>query len=990
MFFRTHPSIAKEMILNQLTKRKPLASLPWRRGPRDPAGGSSCSSAEPYAFRRAEWRGASSLEAEGIGGPPGCDTPIAWASPSRRRSAPSPPPPGSPCEFSNLGQEGRGKDGRDRERAAGDGVLKPPFCVVVPDGGNRGEEREKLKWQFLLRVTVDKTHDVAAREGGLAREYLRRHCESGLAKEDSQCRYEGGLETSLLAAMGFPFCFCRRLSEEKLAAVVRRRLLPEKAKVFRLFGREKSVHHVLGGGQGTLLPFDPTHFGILKKILAGILLGATAIWILFEFVCYHLLPLISHGLIISLLTLFLCRRHFAANTDSDDDGTMNMHRQRKAEISSALKALWFNFSGRMPTETLAIKFTGKNYATWEFQFWMFLKGKELWGHIDGSLMAPENAKDLGQWETKDARIISWLLGSIEAHMVNNLGPFNTAKEIWDYLKRIYHQDNTARRFQLELEIGNFSQGDLSIEQYYSRFLNLWDEYSNIIYSKVPKEALASIQAIHEVSKRDQFIMKLRSDFDVARAGLLNRNPVPSLDICLGELLREEQRLATQAVLGASLEKSTVINVAYAAQGRNRGKDQLQCYSCKEFGHIARNCSKKFCNYCKQHGHIIKECPTRPENRRTQAFQATIPNLNVIGHTSTVTGTNQSVLTPEMVQQMILTAFSTLTLQGQGMNISSSWIVDSGASNHMTGSPDLSYNVRQYNGSQNIQIANGSNLPITAIGDIGSSFSHVFISPGLSTNLIFIGQMVDNHCDVHFSRDGCIVQDQVSGQVIAKGHKVGRLFPLQFSVPRNLSFSSIVTANKADIWHKRLGHPNNVILSNLMKNGFLGDNIQSFKHLLPLACTTCKLGKSKVLPFSTHGGRAKTCFEIIHSDVWGITPHEYYFPQHVSPSGSILLPHFEDTSPSTDRFIPVEVVAVGMEEKEDSLDVDDNISLNVVEEETELPLLDVAACCHSSSTALVLTNEVAVPMGSPPHSVMVNLALLESVLGEETPMSHVAR
>ncbi|KAG6527168.1 hypothetical protein ZIOFF_009262 [Zingiber officinale] len=37
----------------------------------------------------------------------------------------------------------------------------------------------------------------------------------------------------------------------KLAAPVRRRLLPEKAKVFRLFGREKSVHHVLGGGQAS-------------------------------------------------------------------------------------------------------------------------------------------------------------------------------------------------------------------------------------------------------------------------------------------------------------------------------------------------------------------------------------------------------------------------------------------------------------------------------------------------------------------------------------------------------------------------------------------------------------------------------------------------------------------------------------------------------------------------------------------------------------------
>ncbi|XP_042436995.1 reticulon-like protein B1 [Zingiber officinale] len=63
---------------------------------------------------------------------------------------------------------------------------------------------------------------------------------------------------------------------------------------------EKSVHHVFGGGQAANLILRRD-----KKISAGILDGATAIWILFEFVGYHLLPLISHGLIISLLMLFL-------------------------------------------------------------------------------------------------------------------------------------------------------------------------------------------------------------------------------------------------------------------------------------------------------------------------------------------------------------------------------------------------------------------------------------------------------------------------------------------------------------------------------------------------------------------------------------------------------------------------------------------------------------------------------------------------------------
>ncbi|XP_038979372.1 uncharacterized protein LOC113461231 [Phoenix dactylifera] len=196
-------------------------------------------------------------------------------------------------------------------------------------------------------------------------------------------------------------------------------------------------------------------------------------------------------------------------------------------------------------------------------------------------------------------------------MVNNLRSFSTAKEMWDYLKRIYNQDNNARRFQLELEIANYSQGNLSIQEYYSSFLNLWNEYTGIIHAKVPKEALSAIQEVHATSKHDQFLMKLRPEFEVTRAALLNRDHVPSLDVCLGELLREEQQTLTQAVMAQEKLSSDVVNVAYAAQGKGKGKDKVQCYCYKEFGHIARNCNKKFCTYCKQSGHIIKEFPTQP-------------------------------------------------------------------------------------------------------------------------------------------------------------------------------------------------------------------------------------------------------------------------------------------------------------------------------------------------------------------------------------------
>ncbi|WVZ72905.1 hypothetical protein U9M48_021292 [Paspalum notatum var. saurae] len=73
-----------------------------------------------------------------------------------------------------------------------------------------------------------------------------------------------------------------------------------KANVFRLFGREQPIHKALGGGK----PAD-VFLWRNKNISAGVLGGATAIWILFELLGYHLLTFVCHGLIFSLGVLFL-------------------------------------------------------------------------------------------------------------------------------------------------------------------------------------------------------------------------------------------------------------------------------------------------------------------------------------------------------------------------------------------------------------------------------------------------------------------------------------------------------------------------------------------------------------------------------------------------------------------------------------------------------------------------------------------------------------
>jgi hypothetical protein len=138
----------------------------------------------------------------------------------------------------------------------------------------------------------------------------------------------------------------------------------------------------------------------------------------------------------------------------------------------------------------------------------------------------------------------------------------------------------------------------------------------------------------------------------------------------------------------------------------------------------------------------------------------------------------------MVQEMIVSAFSALSFQFTG---SSSWILDSSASNHMTNSLHGLSNVREYYGSSDIQTANDSVLLIVAFGDICISFKDVLVSSKLSMNLAFVGQLDDQNYDVHtllmvvvLCKIKCTL-----GQLIAKGPKHGCLFYLQQPIPRSL-------------------------------------------------------------------------------------------------------------------------------------------------------------------------------------------------------------
>ncbi|KAH6780966.1 Reticulon family protein, partial [Perilla frutescens var. hirtella] len=68
----------------------------------------------------------------------------------------------------------------------------------------------------------------------------------------------------------------------------------------RLFGREKPVHHLLGGGKSADVLLWRN-----KKISASVLTSATVLWVLFEWLNYNFLTLLSFALIFGMLAQFV-------------------------------------------------------------------------------------------------------------------------------------------------------------------------------------------------------------------------------------------------------------------------------------------------------------------------------------------------------------------------------------------------------------------------------------------------------------------------------------------------------------------------------------------------------------------------------------------------------------------------------------------------------------------------------------------------------------
>lgn len=157
-------------------------------------------------------------------------------------------------------------------------------------------------------------------------------------------------------------------------------------------------------------------------------------------------------------------------------------------------------------------------------------------------------------------------------------------------------------------------------------------------------------------------------------------------------------------------------------------------------------------------------------------------------------------------------------------LANSWIIDSGATNHMTYTSQYFSTYIPCPSSRKITVANGSLFTVAGLGDIYvtpnlilNDVQHV---PKLSANLVSVTKLtVGLKYYAIFDSSCCVFQEQGSGRKIGLAKEKDELYYHETvrtskRVVNNLSMSVLSSSNKIAIWlhHFCFGHPSFRVLN----------------------------------------------------------------------------------------------------------------------------------------------------------------------------------
>uniref|UniRef100_A0A2N9EMG3 Integrase catalytic domain-containing protein n=1 Tax=Fagus sylvatica TaxID=28930 RepID=A0A2N9EMG3_FAGSY len=436
-----------------------------------------------------------------------------------------------------------------------------------------------------------------------------------------------------------------------------------------------------------------------------------------------------------------------------------------------------------------------------------------------------DATKISTWIKEDAQIMTWLWNSLEPDVFNNVSYLESSKDIWDTLRLMYSsEENITRIHELYQDMFSLQQGDRSIEEYFSLLQGMWDELN--VYQPLSTD-LQKQQKYREEFRVAKFLSGLKPDLNPIRSQILSGKDIPTVRETYARVRR-----AAISSSGVKDERSALVGHYDTPQGERGDHNSRRGTHNGRGGRGGRSGGGgrglKKCTHCGRTNHTVDFC-WKLHGKPAWANHATVDGDNS-------TPSEEQVLISKAEYDSILQRASSSSMVASGntclhSSSNSSWVIDSGASDHMTGT----------------------------VSTPNLTFSNVLYLPEFPFNLLSVHKLtVALHCSIAFFPSYCVFQDLKTKRTIGGGFEKDGLYyfrPFHTSIP-----SALRSSVSPYQWHCRLGHPSFLNLQKL---------VPSLSDFSSFNCETCELSKHHRATFKLRND--EPClhpFELVHSDVWG--------------------------------------------------------------------------------------------------------------------------
>lgn len=288
-----------------------------------------------------------------------------------------------------------------------------------------------------------------------------------------------------------------------------------------------------------------------------------------------------------------------------------------------------------------------NYSSWRISMRMALEIKNKWCIVDGSLSAPSMENNLyAAWRRCNLMVCSWIFRSVHSSIAQSIMHLDQASAVWNDLKKRFAQCDAQRISALQNDINNFKQGTMSVSDYYTRCVTMWEEMNALRPLPVckcnPRCACDLMDTIRKEREIDQvicFLQGLSDDFNSLKSNVLVQDPLPEVDKVFVMAEKVERQISftnlninslevSQANMIQTTQTPTDEMIAAVNMNNNRrymsaGGTKAKCVYCGMTGHTIDKCYKK-------HGYPPGWVPGYKSKTKQQNTTSAVNNMSDLG------------------------------------------------------------------------------------------------------------------------------------------------------------------------------------------------------------------------------------------------------------------------------------------------------------------------------------------------------------------------